>query len=140
MIEKGIFNTLMLGALFGLPTAASDLLPAPGSEPAGEAAIAADSRTEEGATVSENSQSAESDSRIISGKSVFSDLLESRLPRASLFPEAGAVLHQRINEFREGLDVFDLEASTDYSFLLQHASDTLTGDPTAAGRRVARSR
>ena len=127
-------HALLLTALISSPVAASDPAQGENAEPAadpgtGDATIAVENTSQP-----RHERPREPEDRIISGKSVFSDLLESRLPRPSLFPAAGAKLQQRVNDFREGLDVFDLDTSTDYSFLLQHASDTLTGDPTAAGQ------
>jgi porin len=80
------------------------------------------------------SRDGKSRSGIFSGKSVLSDLSERELITNSVFPAIGSALLAPIYKFRDNLDIFELNFSTDYSNLVQHASSTLSGEDTAASQ------
>ena len=98
---RGLISSLLLTALISSPAAGGDL---PADQ--GQDAAASD---QDGTAVENGLQSDESsedgEESALSGKSVLSDLVDSRLTRASLFPEAGATLRERISAFRAELDI-----------------------------------
>jgi porin len=133
-VNRGFISSLLLTALASSPVAGGELPAGQDLEATEAAAGDVNAAAAEYGRQPDETPPEDSGDSILSGKSVLSDLLETGLDQASLFPQAGAALHQRISDFREQLDVFDLKVSTDYSALFQHASSTLSGDNTASSQ------